>query len=198
MYDTAKQANSNGLKNVAVSNGYINPEPLQLILPFLDAFNIDLKAFDNGFYKRQTKGTLEPVLKSLKKIAQSGKHLEITYLVIPELNDDEKQFEEMVKWVAGELSPSVPLHLSRYFPQYKLTLPPTPLETLSRLYSIASRHLYFVYLGNVNDEKYSSTFCPHCHSLVIERNRYSTNIIQSGFNGQCSHCGTLVSIIMDE
>ncbi len=198
MYDTAKLAHRNGLKNVAVSNGYVNPEPLQLILPFLDAFNIDLKAFGNAFYKKQTKGTLEPVLESLKTIARSGKHLEITCLVIPGLNDDEKQFEEMAKWIADELGPGVPLHLSRYFPQYKLTLPPTPAETLTRLYSIASCHLHFVYLGNVNDEKHSSTFCPGCHSQVIERNRYFTKIIQTGFQGRCIQCGAPVSVIMNE
>lgn len=198
MYDTARLAQSKGLKNAAVSNGFINPGPLREILPLIDAFNIDLKAFDKKFYKKQAKGKLKPVLKTLKIIARNGNHLEITNLVIPELNDDETNFEEMVKWISGELGPHVPLHLSRYFPQYKLTLPPTPPETLNRLFLIAKKHLKYVYIGNTAGGEHSSTWCPECGALLVERNLYHTVIAQPGFDGSCKSCGTPARILMDQ
>lgn len=196
MFDIASLAKEKNLKNVVVSNGYVNPEPLEQILPYIDAFNIDLKAFDDHFYKKQTKGKLEPVLASLTKIAKAGNHLEVTNLVIPGFNDDEEKFGEMVKWIAGELGPQIPLHLSRYFPQYKLDVPPTPLEKLNRLFYIATSHLHHVYLGNVVDGKHASTWCRNCHSLLIERNHYQTRIVQPGFNGTCENCGTPAHVIM--
>ncbi|MGC9353581.1 MAG: AmmeMemoRadiSam system radical SAM enzyme [Mariniphaga sp.] len=195
MFDTAKLVKEKNLKNVIVSNGYINPEPLKQILPLIDAFNIDLKAFDNDFYKTFTKGKLEPVLETLKIIAAQGNHLEITNLVIPGLNDDEKKFEKMVKWISEELNPHIPLHLSRYFPQYKLVLPPTPIEKLDHLYSVAKQYLHHVYLGNVHDGKHASTFCPNCHALLIERNHHLTRIVQPDFNGTCKNCGTCANVI---
>ncbi len=196
MLDTAKLAHLKGLKNVVVSNGYINPEPLKNALPRLDAFNIDLKAFNREFYKKQTKGQLEPVLETLKIIAKSSAHLEITNLVIPELNDDELEFEQLVEWIAGELGENVPLHLSRFFPQYKLQYPATPMKKLKKLFEIARRKLKFVYMGNVNDEERSSTFCPACGNLIIQRNQYQTKILQSGFNGSCTKCGARINIIL--
>ncbi|WP_372934700.1 AmmeMemoRadiSam system radical SAM enzyme [Mariniphaga sediminis] len=196
MSDIAQLSLENGLRNVVVSNGYINPEPLSRILPYIDAFNIDLKAFDNNFYKKQTKGKLKPVKETLKKIAGSASHLEITNLVITSLNDDESAFEKMVKWIAAELGPEVPLHLSRYFPQYRSTLPPTPQKTLNNLFSIASQHLQYVYLGNVNEGKKSSTFCSSCGTLLIERNGYQTKIISADFDGRCPKCGAPANIVM--
>jgi pyruvate formate lyase activating enzyme len=196
MFDMAKPAKEINLKNVVVSNGYINPEPLKEILPLIDAFNIDLKAFDNDFYTTFTKGRLEPVLETLQLIAANQNHLEITNLIIPGLNDDDKKFEEMVKWIAGELGPHIPLHLSRYFPQYQLVLPPTPIEKLHHLYAVAQHYLHHVYLGNVTDGKHNSTFCPNCHALLIERNRYVTTIVQPGFDGTCKICGTPANVIM--
>ena len=196
MFDTAKLVKEKKLKTVVVSNGYINPEPLKQILPLADAFNIDLKAFDNDFYKTFTKGKLEPVLETLKLIAAGQNHLEITNLVIPGLNDDDKKFEEMIKWIAEELGPHIPLHLSRYFPQYQLVLPPTPIEKLNQLYAVAQHYLHHVYLGNVNDGEHASTCCPNCHALLIERNHYLTRIVQPGFDGTCKVCGTPANVIM--
>jgi pyruvate formate lyase activating enzyme len=195
MLTIAEQAKSWGLKNVAVSNGYINKEPLKNILPYFDAYNIDLKAFDNDFYLRQTGGQLKPVLDTLKIISENGKHLEITNLIITGLNDDADVFEKMVKWIGEELGQNVPLHLSRYFPQYRLNNPPTPLKTLNHLYGIAKDYLHHVYLGNVNDEYRSSTYCPGCGELLIERNRYRINIVQEGFSGLCLNCGTSANMI---
>ncbi len=196
MHSTAQLAHSNKLKNAIVSNGYVNPEPLKKILPFIDAFNIDLKAFSDGFYRKQTKGKLEPVLLTLKTIAKSPAHLEITNLVIPGLNDAKTQFEEMVKWVANELGEHVPLHLSRYFPQYKMDLPPTKTETMEMLYEIAKQQLHHVYLGNVTDERRSSTYCTGCREVLIWRNRYSINVKNISSTGCCTNCGTSTNIIL--
>lgn len=196
LLDTAKLAHQNGLKNVIVSNGYINAEPLQKLLPFIDALNVDLKAFTSEFYQIQTKGKLEPVLESLKIIANSNAHLEITNLVIPGLNDDETLFAEMVKWIAQELGNEVPLHLSRYFPQYKMDYPPTPLSKLENLYNLAKQHLRHVYLGNVSDTKRSSTYCFNCGNVLITRNHYQIKITGVDESDHCNNCKVKTDIVL--
>ncbi len=196
MFETAKLAQENRLKNVVVSNGYINPEPLKEILPFIDAFNIDLKAFTEEFYRKQTKGKLQPVLETLQIIAKSESHLEITNLVIPDLNDDETEFEKMIKWISENLGNEVPLHLSRYFPQHEMNLPATSIKKLETLYELAKQHLKYVYLGNVDDEKRSSTYCPQCENLLVIRNRYSTKIMGLSNNKSCKNCETQVEIVL--
>jgi len=196
MLETAKLTHEKGLKNVVVSNGYINPDPLKNLIPFIDAFNIDLKAFNSDFYHKQTRGKLEPVLETLKIIAESPAHLEITNLVIPDLNDDEIIFEKMVKWISDELVSQIPLHLSRYFPQFESDKPPTPVEKLESLYNLAKKYLQFVYLGNVNDEKRSSTYCPQCGKTIISRNHFKTSILNLNKNGCCTGCGTTVNIVL--
>ncbi len=196
MLDTAKLAHQHKLKNVVVSNGYINSEPLKKLLPFIDAFNIDLKAFTNEFYQKQTRGKLQPVLNSLKTIAKSNSHLEITNLVIPNLNDDENEFEKMVIWIVSELGEQTPLHLSRYFPQHKMHQPPTSIKKLETLYDIAKQHLQHVYLGNVSDERRSSTLCPNCGELLIKRNGYKTEMNGIDENGSCKNCQTSNNIIL--
>jgi pyruvate formate lyase activating enzyme len=195
MLDTAQLARQNGLKNVVVSNGYVNPEPLRNILPLIDAFNIDLKAFGNEFYQTQTKGKIEPVLKCLKLIAKNGNHLEITNLVIPGLNDNMSDFEKMVQWIAGETGNDTPLHLSRYFPGYKLKSPVTPLELLHKMYEIAKKYLHHVYLGNIINDGFSSTLCPGCGKTLIDREHYETEIAL-GFRGKCPGCGTKTKVIV--
>jgi pyruvate formate lyase activating enzyme len=191
---TARLANAKGIKNVVISNGYINQEPLEKLLPVIDAFNIDLKAYSEDFYKKYTKGKLQPVLKSLKAIAKSKTHLEITYLVIPGLNDNPTEFENMVKWIVAELGTQTPLHLSRYFPQHKMTVPATPIEVLNALFDIAKQHLQYVYLGNVSDEKRSSTYCPKCGEVLIRRNHYKVEIEGLSSEGTCKNCGTTAQI----
>lgn len=195
LIDTARLAHKKGLKNVVVSNGYINPEPLKNVLPYVDAFNIDLKSFAPEFYKKQTKGKLEPVLKTLKTIAKSKAHLEITNLVVPDLNDNAFLFEKMVKWISNELGNDIPLHLSRYFPQFELTHTPTPVKKLEQLYKIAKDHLNHVYLGNVSDEERSSTICHNCGKTIIIRNRYKTSLENLDSNGLCKSCGQANNII---
>ena len=196
MLDTARLARQNELKNVVVSNGYVNPEPLLEAIPMLDAFNIDLKAFSNKFYQKHTKGKLEPVLQTLKMIAQSPVHLEITNLIIPEQNDDEDEFKEMITWIATELGTGVPLHLSRYFPQHEMHISPTPIKKLEQLYQLAKAQLQHVYVGNVSDEARSTTYCPNCGETLIVRNRYKTSAEKITHLGECKNCGTSVNIII--
>jgi pyruvate formate lyase activating enzyme len=196
LLETAQLTHENGMKNVVVSNGYINPEPLKTLLPRIDAFNIDLKAFSENFYNRQTKGKLAPVLQTLKSIAESRKHLEITMLVIPELNDDETDFEAMTRWIATELGNEVPLHLSRYFPQHEMHRPPTPVETLESLFDLAKKHLHHVYLGNVNDEKRSSSYCPGCGEILVKRSGYRVLSEKLNEKSCCTNCGARVNFIL--
>ena len=149
VYETAKKAKENGLLNVLVTNGYISEEPLKKILPYIDAMNIDLKAYNAEFYRNVLKGGLEEV-KAVIEMAAAYCHVEVTTLVIPDWNDSPREIEEMAKWLASQ-SPDIPLHLSRYFPRYELTdKPPTSLHSLTELKKTAERHLNHVYLGNVS------------------------------------------------
>jgi len=146
--DTAKLARHNGLENVLVTNGFVNEEPLKGMLPYIDAMNIDLKAFDEDFYTKVCKGRLKPILNVIKISAKSC-HVELTNLIIPTLNDSEAMIRKMADWIYENLGPGVPLHLSRYFPCYKMTIPPTPIETLRMAERIAKEKLKYVYVGNI-------------------------------------------------
>lgn len=145
---TAKLAKAEGLENVLITNGFVNIEPLKEMLPYINAMNIDLKAFDEDFYIKVCKGRLKPVLDVIKMSA-SKCHIELTNLLIPTLNDSEDAIRKMVDWIYTNLGTDVPLHISRYFPCYTATLPPTPLETLKKAETIAKKKLKYVYLGNV-------------------------------------------------
>ena len=146
--DTAKLARQNGLENVLVTNGFVNIEPLKEMLPFIGAMNIDLKAFDEDFYTKVCKGRLKPVLDVIKLSAKHC-HVELTCLLIPTLNDSKTMIKKMTDWIFENLGPTTPLHLSRYFPCYKMTLPSTPVETLETAKKIAEEKLKYVYVGNV-------------------------------------------------
>nr|MBD3623228.1 AmmeMemoRadiSam system radical SAM enzyme [Sunxiuqinia sp.] len=190
MLSAAVNARAVGLHTVMVSNGYINPEPLSSLLGPIEAFNIDLKAFSTKFYRSYCKGKLNPVLKAIKQIAGSACHLELTTLVIPGLNDDLVEFEHLCKWIANETGSSTVLHLSRYFPAYQLKLNPTPAETLFLMYDLAKNFLHHVYLGNLFAGEYGDTFCPHCNTKLIERDRYRILPVGMDKHGACEHCKT--------
>ncbi len=186
MLETAKLAREKGLKNVMISAGYINSEPLKQLSPYLDAIKIDLKAFNNGFYKRIVGGELEPVLETLKTIKKQGVWLEIVYLVIPGENDQPEEIKMMSRWIKENLGEDVPLHFSRFHPMYKLiNLPPTPEQTVKDLRKIALKEgLKYVYTGNLGDEETESTYCPASKQTAIKRQGYfikETNLI----DGQC-------------
>jgi len=187
--ETSTLVKRNSQKTVLVSNGYINQKPLNQFIDVIDAFNIDLKGFSTNFYQKYTKATLEPVKQSIKSIAQSGKHLELTNLIIPSINDDETEFEEMCKWIAGEIGEETVLHLSKYFPRYKLDQYPTPPETLFELFDIAKNYLKYVYLGNIATEIHSNTYCPSCGKLMIERTYYNIKLKDVDETGKCKSCG---------
>lgn len=187
--DLAKTNREKGLKNVMVSNGFINPEPLQNLLPLTDAWNIDLKAFSEDFYRKHTGGRLKPVLDSIIKVKKSGKHLELTNLVIPGMNDSDGEFTGMVKWIADSTSPDTPLHISRYFPAHLATAPPTPDHVLMRFYELARKHLTFVYLGNTSAGPGRNTSCPDCGNLLISRAFYQVTTEGLSEDGSCSSCG---------
>lgn len=190
MVETARLAQKEGLKNVMVSNGYINPLPLSELLKYIDAFNIDLKSFTDYFYRTFTGGSLEPVLKTLKSIRQSGKHLEVTFLVIPNLNDNVEEAIAMFEWISKELGEQTVLHISRYHPAHLINNPPTPTLTLTKFYNLAKEKLQYVYLGNIRDEQIGTdTNCPKCREVVVKRNGYSTNVIGIDSKGNCDKCG---------
>ena len=192
MLDIAKIAAKKGLKNVVVSNGYINKEPLSELINFTDAFNIDLKAFSEKFYSSYTHSKLQPVLDSIKIIKKSGKHLELTHLIIPGLNDDLIEFREMIKWIKNETGEKTVLHLSRYFPHFRSKLPPTPSDTLINMYNIAKEELNYTYLGNYQSSSGNDTLCPTCNNTVIKRSNYQISLSGLDKYGYCIYCGELV------
>ncbi len=189
MIETARLAKQKELKNVMVSNGFINKEPLAELLNHIDAFNIDLKAFTEQFYRDYTNSQLEPVKKTLLDIAKSGRHLEITHLVIPGLNDDESEFEKMMQWISSGLGDEVVMHLSRYFPVYQMNGDATPVNKLLQFEKIAKKYVNYVYLGNILLEDGSNTYCPGCNELVISRKGYLTKLKSLNEHGQCAKCG---------
>jgi pyruvate formate lyase activating enzyme len=184
MLDIAKLAKAKGLKTVVVSNGYIEDEPLRELLKYIDAYKVDLKAFNETFYKKFTGGRLGSVLKSLKIIKQSGVWLEIVNLLVPGENDSDDDLRAIARWIKENLGDSVPLHFSRFFPQYKLkNLPPTPPETLVRARKIAMEEgLKFVYTGNIADPEGETTWCPGSKEKAIVRQGYfvTSNNLRNG------------------
>ncbi|HUT33894.1 MAG TPA: AmmeMemoRadiSam system radical SAM enzyme [Planctomycetota bacterium] len=192
--ETAKLAREAGLVNVLVSNGYASPEPFEELLPYVDAMNLDIKAIRPEFYKRLCRGTLEPVLANARA-ASRRTHLEVTNLVVPGHNDTDEEFDELGRWVAGELGAHVPMHLSAYFPRHKLKAPPTPVETLQRAHAIVSKHLRYVYLGNCYSDAGSSTRCHQCGATLITRRGYQVRVV--GLTGAlCASCGAENSIVV--
>ncbi|MFC1753146.1 AmmeMemoRadiSam system radical SAM enzyme [Thermoproteota archaeon] len=187
--DIATLAREEGIKNVMVTNGYINEKPLLELYKFIDAANVDLKGFNEEFYVKECGAELKPVLKSLKLMKKAGTWVEITNLVIPTMNDKMKEIKEMCEWIVSELGEKTPMHFSRFFPMYKvLNLPPTPEDTLKKAKDIAKRAgLKHVYIGNIQTEKGMNTYCPKCRKLLIARSGFGivSNNIRSG---KCSYC----------
>ncbi len=192
--DTAKLAHERGLKNVLVSNGFIEAEPLEQLLPVIDAFNLDIKGFTEDFYRKIVKGNLRAVLNSAEQVYKNNKHLEITTLLIPGLNDSKEELEQLVKWIANNLGKEVPVHFSRYLPNYQMDLPPTTIQKLEEAREIGLKHLDYVYLGNVPGSKGSSTYCPQCGRMLIERRGHQAKLTNlKGIN--CGSCGYKLNLI---
>jgi pyruvate formate lyase activating enzyme len=191
VFDVARLVRERGLVNVLVTNGYVEEEPLRALLPLIDALNIDLKAFRDGFYREVCHGSLEPVKRTIEIAHQAGAHVELTTLVVPGRNDDPAEMEELARWI-GALDRGIPLHLSRYFPGYRMREPgPTPTAVLVRLREVAGRHLDYVYVGNAFEAAAYDTFCPTCGAAVIRREGYAVNL--AGLEGpRCRNCGRQV------
>ncbi|MFN8135654.1 MAG: AmmeMemoRadiSam system radical SAM enzyme [Bacteroidales bacterium] len=184
----ARLAKNAGLKTVMVTNGFINKAPLNELLPLIDAFSVDLKAFSDDFYKTVTSSKLEPVKDTLTSISEAGKHLEVVNLVVPGLNDDEESFTNMVHWISGKLGKETVLHISRYFPNYKLATEATPVSSIKRLTRLAENELTYVYAGNINTGN-NDTYCPKCKALLITRNFYTVQTPGLDELNRCKFCG---------
>lgn len=187
-------AKENKLKSVFISNGYINEKPLRELAPYLDAANIDLKAFSDETYKKICGGCLQPVLENLLILKEKNIWIEITSLLIPGITDNPESIETMCNWLVKNNFHDYPIHFSKFVPLYKLShLTATIVSDLEEAYKIAHRAgMKYTYLGNVQGHQNESTFCPHCNEKIIERIGYkiSSNKIK---NNSCSFCNEKIS-----
>ncbi|MCX7680287.1 MAG: AmmeMemoRadiSam system radical SAM enzyme, partial [Spirochaetes bacterium] len=172
--DCAQLARQKGLKNVMVTNGYINPQPLEELLEYVDAMNIDLKNFKDESYRKVQKGTLSPVLRSIELAHKKKCHIELTTLIVTGINDNFLEMEQLVNWIAG-VDKNIPWHVSRYFPNYRYDAPPTDIDFMLEVCSRAREKLNYVYCGNISGSYgWSNTTCPYCNTTVIRRMGYKT------------------------
>ena len=190
MFDTAKLAHEAGISNLWITCGYINEAPLRELCKYIDAANVDMKGWSDEFYRKYLKATKEPVLQTLKILVDEGIWVEVTNLIIPDANDDPEDIRALCRWIADSLGEGVPLHFSRFYPNYKLTdRPSTPGSTLDMAYKIAKEEgLKYVYVGNVTGNEREDTYCPVCGKKIIDRTGYwieSNHIV----DGHCAFCG---------
>jgi len=192
--DIAAQARKQKLRCVLVSCGFMNSEPLKEMCGLLDAIKIDLKGYSEDFYRNVCSAELRPVLNSIRQVARSGVHLEIVNLMVPTLNDSDKMMNGLADWIMGEIGPDVPIHFTRFHPDYQLqNLPPTPVATLERSRNYAmSKGIHYAYVGNVPDHPGNHTYCPQCGKAVIRRNSFfitEMNLVR----GNCKFCGRSIA-----
>ena len=189
-HDTARLARERGLRNVFVTNGYMTAEALEMISPYLDAANVDLKAFTDKYYKELCGARLKHVQESLKLMRALGIFIEVTTLIVPGLNDDPAELEALAAFIVADLGPQIPWHISRFHPTYKLTdRPSTPVATLTAARQIGLKAgLRYVYTGNVPGDAGESTFCHGCGERVIERWGFRVSKLAIS-DGKCGHCG---------
>lgn len=191
-YETAILAKQEGIKNIFVTNGYMSEESLRVIQPYLDAANVDLKSFQEKFYKEVCGARLKPVLENLKIMREMGIWVEITTLVIPTLNDSEKEFEEIAQFIVS-LGLDVPWHISAFYPTYKMRNPPrTPPSILHKAREIGIKAgLRYVYCGNIPGEEGEDTICPQCKRILIQRIGFRV-VKNEIVKGHCIHCHTKI------
>ncbi|WP_457569416.1 AmmeMemoRadiSam system radical SAM enzyme [Desulfurobacterium sp.] len=194
--DTASMIKERGLVNVMVTNGNINIKPLEELLPLIDAFNVDLKGMTKEYYAKFSSMPNPNVWEVCERIKKAGKHLELTKLIVPMYDEfTPEYFEKFARWIAENLGKETPLHLSRFFPAYKLmNTSPTPVEVLNMAYDVCKEYLYYVYVGNVIEPERESTFCPKCGALLVERVGYEVSVKFS--NGVCPKCGRPVDFVI--
>jgi pyruvate formate lyase activating enzyme len=191
--DVAEAGHALGVKSVVISGGYIQQDPLRKWCKTVDAIKVDLKAFTEKFYKEVVNGELKPVLDTLVTIRKAGTWTEIVYLVIPTRNDSESELKALAQWIRTDLGTDVPIHFTRFHPEYLLTnLPPTPLETLERAKAIADAEgLHYVYIGNVPGHPAENTYCPKCRRVVVERLGFTVNQTHLK-KGKCGYCQQVI------
>ena len=189
-YETAKLASGQGLRNVFVTNGYMTTEALEMIHPYLDAANVDLKAFTDKYYKELCGARLKHVLATLKLMKTLGIFVEVTTLIVPGLNDNRAELKNLAAFIAQDLGVATPWHISRFHPTYKLTAsPPTPVKTLMMAREIGLKAgLRYVYTGNVPGNAAEDTFCYSCGETAIERRGFQVGTLWVK-DGRCAHCG---------
>lgn len=191
--DVAQACREFGIKSVAVTAGYVCAEPRQEFFHYMDAANVDLKAFSEDFYYRLTGSHLQPILETLCYLKQeTSVWFELTTLLIPGENDSEQELEEMTQWVVENLGPDVPIHFTAFHPAWKLNdKPRTPLITLLKARQIAVKNgIHHAYVGNVSDTANSSTYCHQCGQLLIERTGYILSAWHLTHHGDCAYCRT--------
>ena len=195
-FDTARLARRAGLANVYVSNGYMSDEMLDIFHPYLDAINVDLKAFREETYHKYVGARLQPILDNLIRIKQFGILLEVTTLIIPGINDDPEELREAARFIATELGVDTPWHISRFHPMYKLMhVPPTPIDIMKRSSEIgAEEGLHFVYLGNVAGAGNENTTCYSCGKTIVERTGYHVKVVGLA-DSTCKFCGADLNFI---
>ncbi|MDO8438443.1 MAG: AmmeMemoRadiSam system radical SAM enzyme [Nitrosomonadaceae bacterium] len=194
--DVADACHARGIKAVAVTAGYIHDQPRRDFFAKIDAANVDLKAFTDEFYVKQTGAHLQPVLDTLKYLRQeTDVWVELTTLLIPGLNDSADEIGKMSEWIVRELGVDVPLHFSAFHPDYKMTnIPATPAETLIQARQIArAAGLLYVYTGNVHNREGDTTYCPSCHSALIVRDWYEIEQYRLTPDGHCPDCDTRIA-----
>jgi pyruvate formate lyase activating enzyme len=192
--DTARAARKKNIRSVLISCGFMNEDPLKEMTEVLDAIKIDLKGFSEEFYHKVCKAELKPVLRSIKQVSKSKAHLEIVNLVVPTLNDSDKMLNDLADWILNETGPDVPVHFTRFHPDYKLlNLPPTPVSTLERARNIAmEKGIHYAYVGNVPGHPGNNTYCPGCHKAIVKRSGMFTTEIHIK-EGRCEYCGRIIA-----
>lgn len=195
--ESAKLAKKNNLKNVIVTNGYIQIEPLKELLEYIDAFNVDVKGFSDKFYSSICQGKLEPVLNSIKTIYEYKKHIELTYLIIQDLNDSNDEIKKFCEWVKDNLDLKIPLHFSRFFPMHKMqNKNPTSIKKLEEAFDIAKKTGFEnIYIGNVDENQITkghNTYCPKCNKILIKRNQQNISYDKNFYENQKCDCNTLI------
>jgi pyruvate formate lyase activating enzyme len=198
--DVAKECRKLGIKSVAVTAGYINPEPRAEFFSYMDAANVDLKAFTEDFYYKITGGHLQPILDTLLYLKHdTDVWLETTTLLIPGFNDSDAEIDEMTRWVVKELGPDMPMHFSAFHPDWKMMdVPPTPPATLTRAREIAMKNgVRYAYTGNVHDAAGESTYCHQCGTKLIGRDWYVLTDWNLTDDGHCKNCGTRCAGVFD-
>ncbi len=194
LIDISRMAAKENIRSILVSCGFMNPEPLAEMCSVLSAIKIDLKGFSEDFYRKVCSAELKPVLRSIKQISKTKVHLEIVNLVVPTLNDSDKMLNELSNWIVNEIGPDVPVHFTRFHPDYKLlNLSPTPISVLERARDIAmAKGIHFAFVGNVPGHTGNNTYCPSCRKAVIKRSGFF--VVEKHLkDGRCEYCNQLIA-----